>query len=92
MPARSRSWPGAAATQKPGKLYLHVFDWPKDGKLVVPMTGKVTKASLLADRDRALEVSRSENGVTIQVPEKAPDAIDSVVVAEIDGEVQPVEK
>ncbi len=22
-------------TQKPGRLYLHVFDWPKDGKLAV---------------------------------------------------------
>jgi len=31
-------------TQKPGKLYLHVFDWPKDGKLVSPLVAgkKVT--------------------------------------------------
>ena len=35
-------------TQKPGKLYLHVFDWPKDGRLIVPMANPVKKAYLLA--------------------------------------------
>src|SRR2546425_1841376 len=36
------------ATSKPGRIYLHVFDWPADGVLQVPSTGKlVTKAYLL---------------------------------------------
>ena len=35
-PARSRTCRGAAARRKGSTLYLHVFDWPKDGKLVVP--------------------------------------------------------
>ena len=38
-------------TQKPGKLYLHVFDWPK-GNLVVPgLKNKVEKAYLLSDQE-----------------------------------------
>ncbi len=73
------------ATQKPGKIYLHVFDWPK-GPLVVPgLKNKVTKAFLLADRDRALEATPRDDGVSIQLPEQAPDKIASVVVLEIVG-------
>ncbi len=42
--------PWGRCTQKPGKLYLHVFDWPKDGELLVPgLKNKVTQAYLLAD-------------------------------------------
>jgi alpha-L-fucosidase len=54
------------------------------------MTGKVTKAYLLAEQGKALDVGASGDGVTIRVPEQAPDAIASVVVAEVDGDVQPI--
>jgi len=32
-------------TAKPGRLYLHVFDWPQDGKLMVPAKKVKGKAS-----------------------------------------------
>ncbi len=71
-------------TAKDNKLYLHVFNWPADGKLVVPMTGvkaKATKAYLLADKKRAaLAVSGNQDKMTISVPNAAPDSIDSVIV------------
>jgi alpha-L-fucosidase len=46
-------------TAKPAKLYLHVLDWPADGKLeLAGLTSPVTKAYLLADPEKkALEVS-----------------------------------
>jgi alpha-L-fucosidase len=71
-------------TQKPDKLYLHVYEWP-NGELVVPgLKGTVEKAYLLADPDKkALKVSRSGDEVAIQLPEKAPDAIASVVVVNL---------
>ena len=47
-------------TQKPGKLYLHVFDWPKDGKLLVPIANRVNKAYLLAQP--AVELKSREIG------------------------------
>jgi hypothetical protein len=85
-----RRLPWGRSTKKPGKLYLHVFDWPGDGKLVVPgLESEVANAYLLADKDQAaLEVSRTDGGVQIQVPAKAPDPIDTVVVLEIEGELQ----
>ncbi|HUV41434.1 MAG TPA: alpha-L-fucosidase [Sedimentisphaerales bacterium] len=74
-------------TQKPGRLYLHVFDWPADGKLQVQvpeLTGKVKNAYLLADRKRSkLAVKSACNGVVINIPVKTPDIIDTVIVLEV---------
>ena len=76
-------------TQKPGKLYLHVFTWPSDGTLRVPVQNKVTKAYLLADAGRGtLNVESSERGATINLPTQAPDPVVSVVVVEIEGAPQ----
>ena len=47
--------PWGRATRKGKTLYLYVFDWPKDGKLVVPLDVKPVKAYLLAAKDKALE-------------------------------------
>lgn len=73
-------------TQKPGKLYLHVFDWPKDGKLVVPgLTAKVKKAYLLAAVQRAaLKIIANAGGLEVAVPTQAPDPVASVVVLEME--------
>jgi alpha-L-fucosidase len=77
--------PWGRCTAKPGKLYLHVFDWPAGGKLeVAGLKDQVRKAYLLADEKRAkLPVTRSGDGVVVTVPEKAPDRINTVVVLEI---------
>ena len=78
--------PWGRCTAKPGKLYLHVFDWPANGKLEVPgLKDQVRKAYLLADKKRAtLPVTRGgEDTVVVTVPEKSPDRINTVVVLEI---------
>jgi alpha-L-fucosidase len=72
-------------TQKPGRLYLHVFDWPADGRLLVPVANAVKRASLLADRGAALKVEKAKGGQVVLVPAAAPDADASVVVVAIDG-------
>jgi len=85
---RGLSW--GRATRKDDTLYLHVFDWPKDGKLVVPLANKPLKAYLLAAKDRPLELSAGENGLTIELPAEAPDRIASVVALDLDGKPQPL--
>lgn len=84
------SW--GRATRKGQTLYLHVFDWPKDGKLVVPFGNKITKAVLLADTKTSLKVTSGKEKSTIQLPAYAPDKIASVVAVEFEGEpvVMPV--
>jgi alpha-L-fucosidase len=69
------------------RLYLHVFDWPADGKLLVPgIFNTPKKAFLLSDpKNTALNVSRKEDSLVISVPAACPDANDAVVVLEIAG-------
>jgi alpha-L-fucosidase len=75
-------------TTKPGKIYIHIFNWPV-GQIVLPgVKGKIAKAYLLADsRHQALKFQQTAQGVTIQLPDKAPDAIASVLCLKVRGEV-----
>ncbi len=69
-------------------LYLHVFDWPKNGQLLVPGLRNTTgQAYTLADK-RVLSVGYSPEGLTISVPEQAPDSVSSTVVLKLHGEPQ----
>jgi len=70
--------PWCRSTQKEGTIYLHVFDWPADGRLVVEGLSAKT-AKLVCDPDAALSVEPCEGGVVIVGPHEAPDTIDTVV-------------
>lgn len=72
------------ATQKGNVVYLHVFDWPKDGKLMVPLKSNVKKARLLADGE-LLRIESKGSNKQIHLPTTAPDQADSVIRVELDG-------
>jgi alpha-L-fucosidase len=78
------SW--GAATRKGDRLYLHVFDWPADGRLRVPLRSGVRGAAMLVDPQTALPVHAEAERVVIELPEKAPDPVASVVMLELSGE------
>lgn len=82
-PVQGLHW--CRTTRKAGRVYLHVLEWPRGGAIHVPgLRQRVTAAWLLADPARTpLAVAGSADGVTIAGPASAPDAIDSVVVLEI---------
>jgi alpha-L-fucosidase len=66
-------------------LYLHVFNWPDDGRLVVPgLKNLATSAQLLAG-GAALSFTNVADGVEVRVPATAPDPISSTVVLKIKG-------
>jgi alpha-L-fucosidase len=72
-------------------LYLHVFDWPADGRLVVPgLKSRVQSATLLAG-GQTLALEPAVDGLTVRLPSVAPDPISSTVVLDIAGplEVEP---
>lgn len=78
-------------TLKPGRLYLHVFDWPTDGNLVVPIRNDVTRTYLLEDSTQTqLVIEATDRGVVVTLPQHAPNPIDSVVVLEFSGNVDVV--
>jgi alpha-L-fucosidase len=89
-PGTASSWGRATQKQMPDgstRLYLHVFDWPKDGTLVVDgLLSEPTSAFLLADPARSPLVTGRDRGVlTIALPAAAPDPVDTVVVVDIKG-------
>lgn len=105
-PLKPLSW-GRCTKKENGKnttLYLSVFNWPADGKLVVPglTQQQIISAKLLADGSKLKTESFTstaadvENGTTILLPAKAPDAIASVVKVEVKGtmmnDVKPKDK
>jgi alpha-L-fucosidase len=78
------SW--GRATRKGQTIYLQVFNWPKDGKLIVPIQNKIKKAYLLADGSTSLNMKAGKYNSIIQLPNYAPDKIASVVAIQIEGE------
>jgi alpha-L-fucosidase len=74
------------ATTKPGKVFIHVFQWPQDGKLVLPaLKQKITKAYLLAEPSAQISVDQQAGKIILTLPSKAPDPIVSVVCLEVTG-------
>ena len=79
------------ATRKGNVIYLHVFDWPKDGKLIVPLKNKVNDARLLAGEKKLKTGSDTGiGGLTIMLPETAPDSIASVIKLTLTDEPEAV--
>jgi alpha-L-fucosidase len=75
-------------TDQGGTLYLHVFDWPADGKLVVPgLRSKVTRVRLLANKAKISAVTQ-DNSVVLQLPPNAPDPIASVIEVRFSGPLE----
>jgi alpha-L-fucosidase len=74
------------ATRKGQTLYLHVFNWPADGTLLVPLQNQVRSVKLLAAPGAAIKTTPSPAGLRLQLPAKAPDAIATVIALQIAGE------
>ncbi len=83
-PFKRLAW--GRCTSKPGVLYLHVFDWPDDGRLRVPgLLGEVTSASILGG-PASLQVERHDDDVIVNVPAKGVHDAATVVKLILDGE------
>ncbi|MEI6606936.1 MAG: alpha-L-fucosidase [Verrucomicrobiota bacterium] len=66
-------------------LYLHVLDWPGDGKLLIPgLSNTIMTASLLAG-GAPLAIEKSPNGPLLSLPSAAPDPICSTLKVLIHG-------
>jgi alpha-L-fucosidase len=77
--------PWGVATLKPGRLFLHVFDRPHDGSLLIPdFNARATRAGWLGQK-RALQMKQHGNDLMIELPAELPDARDSVVEVDFTG-------
>src|SRR6266853_1718348 len=83
--------PWGVVTSKPGKLYLHVFNWPQNGLTIYGIQSKIERASLLASHSPVTFTQKENkaNGVaslSLKLPAKAPDPNDSVIALEVAGQ------
>lgn len=87
-PFNNLSW--ARCTQKPidggTRLYFHLFDWPDDGRLMIPgIYNEPKQAFLLAQPGTQLQALQEGDSIIISLPVAAPDSINSVVVVDVPG-------
>lgn len=73
-------------TRKKDKLYLHIFKWPTDGIIRVPMDNKIVKASFLANPKIKIPYKTFGKYIEFTLPEKALDTVATVVAVQIEGE------
>ena len=79
--------PWGACTAKPGRLFFHVFDWPSGALEIKGLQNEVKKAYILADSDQtALDITRKDDVLLVNLPGCPPHPIATVVVLEIEGE------
>ena len=80
--------PYGRATVKDGKVYIHVFDMPADGKLVVPMRNLPAKAQALGFPDSTVEVRSGANGVELTISNPPKDADATVIALDVAGPIE----
>ncbi len=84
-PLPYHSW--GVSTLKKNKLYLHVFNWPKDGILYVSGSAKISNGYLLTDPSKKIRMEQLPNGDNrLIVPKQAPDSINTVLVFDYKGQ------
>ena len=80
-PLQGQAW--GRATRRGDRVYLHVFDWPASGELVVePFPGRAHAVSLFAGQ--ALTFNQTGPRLAITLPSQAPDPDVSVLAVAID--------
>jgi len=87
-PAGKPSW--GCVTRKDNRdnttLYLSVFDWPSDGKLLLNADLEIQQAILLHSKS-LLKFNRTKGGILINLPAEMPDKIASVIKLDIKGKL-----
>ncbi len=66
-------------------LYLHVWDWPEDGRILLPTLKETpTAGRVLATGEKVTSASTAE-GLVVTLPKTAPDPDVSIVALEFSG-------
>ncbi|MCX6866378.1 MAG: alpha-L-fucosidase [Verrucomicrobia bacterium] len=84
--ARRLAWGRVTRKLEGGKtrLYLHIWDWPEDGKLLLPTLKETPAAGRILTNNQPLQSAATADGLVVNLPGKATDPIISVAVLEFD--------
>lgn len=88
----SQGQPWGAVTSQQGKLFLHVFEWPVNNKLVLTGLKNKVESVRIKSENQKLDFIQNKNTNAAQLeiilPDTAPDKLNTVIELEIDGEVE----
>jgi alpha-L-fucosidase len=89
-PLQPLTWGRCTKKEQNGNttLYLSVFNWPSDGKLVVPGVKNEVRSAVLLATGKKLETKASDGELIITLPEKSLDPIATVLKVEVKGKVE----
>lgn len=76
-PCEQPAW--GRLTRKDERLFLHIFDWPADGKLVVPVAAEVVACRLLTDEAQTFRVTKDQRGLIVHLNGEPSDSIATVL-------------
>ncbi len=68
-------------------LYLHVWDWPAEGKILLPTLAETPAKGALLATGAAVSAEHTAEGLVVTLPAAAPDADISVVRLEFPGAI-----
>lgn len=85
-----RRLPWGRVTQKAGKnggttVYVHVWDWPADGKILLPTLKGLPRSGVLLKGGAAITAERTTDGIVLHLPGTATDPDVSVARLEFPG-------
>jgi Alpha-L-fucosidase len=76
-------------TKNGTSLYFSVFQWPADGKIVIPaFRNSIISARLLANGTKVKASVSKDGTLTLTLPASAPDPIASVIRVDVRGKVE----
>lgn len=83
---RAQTW--GDITFKHEQLYLHVFEWPVDGKIhLAGLENTIVSAQVLNNEDQTVKYQKSANGwATIVLPKQKPDGLVPVIRVQLKGQ------
>ncbi|MDR1154258.1 MAG: alpha-L-fucosidase [Bacteroidales bacterium] len=72
------------ATRKGDRIYLHIYQWPKDGKLAVGgLSADIVKAYFVADKTAVVCEKSGDRDMLLQLPAACPDTVNTVVALQL---------
>jgi alpha-L-fucosidase len=78
-----KAWPGDGAT-----LYLQVWNWPTDGKILLPGLMQTPRSGRLPANEKPVSWTMTPQGLSVNLPATAPDPDVSVVALEFSAPIQ----
>jgi len=75
--------PWGRATVKENKLFLHVFNWPVNGTIKLPLSGLIKKAYFLSVKNISIKITQKGMYTFLQLPANAPDSNATVIALEL---------